>query len=90
MAETKGYKSLKKASKRSQGKKSGSASLSDKSKNPKARQEARGMGTEYANAVENLQKQAEDLKGSDVGFLGVEKVSISVQEFAHSLIHKKK
>ena len=90
MAETKGYKNLKKASKRLQGKKSRSASLSDKSKNPKVRQEARGMGTEFANAVQNLQKNYENIKGSDVGFLGVEKVSIDTKQFAHSLIHKKK
>jgi hypothetical protein len=42
----------------------------------------RSLGSEFAIAVGNVKEQARAIKGSKVGFLGVEKQSIETKELA--------
>lgn len=42
----------------------------------------RSLGSEFAHAVMNAKEQARNMKGSRVGFLGVEKKTIEAKELA--------
>lgn len=55
--------------------------------NPKAEgnMNPAGMGESFASALRGAMDGSESLKGSKSGFLGVEKQSVDVKSYSHSL-----
>lgn len=82
---------MKKESKKSnkvQGSKADRAAMSNTQSEVKS--DPQGMGDTFADAVGGLKQQADDLKGSKGGFLGVENKTIDPKVFNHSIKKEKK
>lgn len=78
-----------KKSNKVQGKKAQTGEMSDhRVQMSPDKSKGRGMGTEFAYAVQGMLAQAADLKGSQSNFLGAPKESIDVKEFVQSLAGK--
>ena len=77
-----------KAPKKQQGINANTKQLSDDSQKPNARTQDRGLGSSFAYAIGGLLNGILGDKGSQKGFLGVDKKSIDPKEYAHSINKK--
>jgi hypothetical protein len=82
-------KNKEKASNKVQGINPTTKSLSDVGVQIATAPAPRGLGSEYANAVNTLVEGSNDIKGSTHGFLGIDKKTLDPKEHAHSLVKKK-
>lgn len=71
-----------------QGEPAKAKSASSTNMQPMPRQFARGVGTEFAYAVKNVLDESKHMKGSDSGFLGVDKEILDPKDYNHSLLQK--
>lgn len=74
-----------KSKKASQGSTPATGQESSKNQKNQAQHQDRGIGSSFATAVKAVMTDAQNMKGSKTGFLGVESEVIDPKQFAHSL-----